>query len=264
VTTQRPPVHLDVEDGTARVTLDRPDAANAIDRELAQALADVVATLGRDPSLRAVLLRGRGERFCGGGDVKSLAEAGPDLAERLDAIVTPFHAAVEGLAALDAPVVAAVQGSAAGAGLALALGADLVVAAASARFVVAYSGIGLTPDGGTTWYLERSVGRQRALELLLTNRVLDANEALAWGIVNRVVADDDLTEAAESLVTQLACGPTRAFGGAKRLVDAARRADLVDHLADEAETLVKAGRTTDGQAGVLAFTEKRRATFVGE
>ncbi len=196
------PVLVEISGGVGRLTLDRPDNANAIDLATARALAESAGTLARDRSVRSVLLRGAGDRFCGGGDVKSFADAGDGLDGRLREIVTQLHVAMEALASLDAPVVAAVQGSAAGAGFALALAADLVLAAESARFVLAYTGIGLTPDGGTTWYLERTVGRRRALELVLTNRALSAAEALDWGLVTRVVPDEELKAAAEELVAR--------------------------------------------------------------
>jgi 2-(1,2-epoxy-1,2-dihydrophenyl)acetyl-CoA isomerase len=258
------PVLLEISGGVGRLTLNRPGNANAIDVATARALAESAGKLAGDPTVRAVLLRGAGERFCGGGDVKSFADARDGLDARLREIVTQLHVAMDALASLDAPVVAAVQGSAAGAGFALALAADLVLAAESARFVLAYTGIGLTPDGGTTWYLERTVGRRRALELVLTNRALSAAEALDWGLVTRVVPDEDLGATAEELVGELATGPTRAFGAAKRLVDAAPRAELDAQLAAEAAALTRAGASSDGVEGVRAFTEKRRPSFRGD
>jgi 2-(1,2-epoxy-1,2-dihydrophenyl)acetyl-CoA isomerase len=259
------PVLLEVEAGIARLTLNRPDAANSIDLAMASALRESTEVLAGSAGLRAVLLRGAGDRFCGGGDVRSFADAGEQLDERLREIVAGLHGAVAALGTLDAPVVAAVQGSAAGAGLALALGADLVVAAESAKFVVAYTAIGLTPDGGTTWYLEQIVGRQRALELVLTNRVLTAAEALEWGIVTRVVPDDELVVASESLVEELAAGPTLAFGGSKRLLEGARSPGIGirAQLDGEAAMLTKAGASDDGREGVAAFVEKRRPSFGG-
>jgi 2-(1,2-epoxy-1,2-dihydrophenyl)acetyl-CoA isomerase len=258
-----PPVLLDVQDGVAHLELNRPDAANAIDLELAGALAEATQELGRRDDLRAVLMTGAGARFCGGGDVRSFADAGTDLDARLAEIVERLHVAVTGLAAIAVPVVAAVQGSAAGAGLALVAGADLVVAGESARFVMAYTAIGLTPDGGSTWYLERSIGRHRALDLVLTNRVLSATEAMEWGLVARVVPDADVRAEAEQLVTTLGAGPTQAFGAAKRLLRGAPAASLADQLEDEAWALVRAGGSADAREGVSAFVEKRAPSFEG-
>ncbi len=255
------PVLLEVgDDGVARLTLNRPDAANAIDRGLAAALADAVSQLATS-TVRVVLLTGAGKRFCAGGDVRSFASAGEDLGEALAAVLDPLHLAVEGLAELDAPVVAAVQGSAAGAGLSLVAGADLVVAAESTRFVLAYTGIGLVPDGGSTWHLPRLIGARRTAELAFTNRALDAHEAMAWGLVTRVVADPDLQSAADQLVADLAAGPGGAFGATKRLLRESWSATLADQLGREATAMVIAGESADGQEGVAAFVEKRPPVF---
>ena len=251
------------DDGVAHLTLNRPDAANAIDLALAEALADAAAELTQTDGVRAVLLTGAGARFCGGGDVRSFAAAGDALDAALAAILAPLHAAVVNLARLDAPVVAAVQGSAAGAGLSLLAGADLVVAGASAKLVMAYTGIGLVPDGGSTWYLPRIVGMRRAAELALTNRVLSAQEALEWGLVSAVVPDGDLSADAENVAKELAAGPTLAFGAVKRLLRESLEYDLEAQLAHEAEAMVRAGESDDGREGVAAFTEKRPPRFTG-
>ena len=255
------------DDGVAHVTLNRPDAANAINVELANDLADAAQRLVGETSVRAVLLTGAGERFCGGGDVRAFAGIDPDsgeLGDVLNAVIGPLHAAIVDFAALEAPVVAAVQGSAAGAGLALAAGADLVLAAQSAKLVMAYTAIGLIPDGGSTWYLARVVGLRRALELALTNRVLSADEACAWGLVSRVVPDAELTKEASALASTLAAGPTRAFGSARRLLRESLDHDLDEQLASEAAAMAAASRTADAREGVTAFAEKRPPNFRGD
>lgn len=254
-------VLLDITDGVARLTLNRPEASNAIDLELAQALADATSRLTAADAVRAVLLRGAGSRFCAGGDVRAFAADGDELGELLGRVLEPLHRAVSDLSALDAPVVAAVQGSAAGAGLSLVAGADLVVAAESAQFVLAYTAVGLVPDGGGTWYLPRLVGLRRATELAVTNRVLDAREALDWGLVNWVVADDELAAESERFVTELAAGPTGAYGATKRLLRGSLQAGLAEQLRAEEAAMVRAGESADGQEGVRAFVEKRRPTF---
>jgi len=251
------------DDGVARVTLNRPDAANAIDVRLANDLADVAARLAGEPQVRAVLLTGAGDRFCAGGDVRTFASPGTELDEVLAEVIAPLHRAVVDLAELDAPVVAAVQGSAAGAGLALVAGADYVLAAQSAKLVMAYTAIGLVPDGGSTWYLARVVGLRRAVELALTNRVLSADEACEWGLVNRVVADEDLQAEAAAVALSLAAGPTRALGAAKRLLRQSLDHDLDEQLDAEATAMAAAGRSADGREGVAAFAEKRPPTFRG-
>ena len=251
-------LRLAVGGGLAELTLARPDAANTVNLLLATELEAAVGKLAADPSVRAVLLQGEGRLFCGGGDLKSFAKE-KDLPAHLEAVTRHLHAALLGIAGLDAPVVAAVQGSAAGAGLVGA--ADLVVAAASATFVMAYTKVGLTPDGSSSWYLTRALGLRRALELTLTNRVLTAAEALDWGLVNRVVGDEELAAAARALAEQLAAGPTGAFGRAKRLLTAAARNDLAAQLALETATLCRSAASPEAEEGISAFLEKRSANF---
>jgi 2-(1,2-epoxy-1,2-dihydrophenyl)acetyl-CoA isomerase len=257
-------INLTIAGGIGRLELNRPDAANSIDLELATDLEAAAAELAAVSDLRVVLLTGAGARFCGGGDVGSFAGADPsELSGLLAEITAHLHPAVEQLVALDAPVVAAVQGSAAGAGFGLVLAADLVVAARSAKFVMAYTGIGLSPDGSSSWFLPRIVGLRRAAELTLTNRVLTADEAHDWGIVTSVVDDDKLGAEAEGLVARLAGGPTRAYGRAARLLRDAADATLADHLAAERTALTESGATADGAEGVAAFAAKRKPTFSG-
>jgi 2-(1,2-epoxy-1,2-dihydrophenyl)acetyl-CoA isomerase len=258
------PVTLSVADGIARLRLNRPDAANAVDLDLAIALERAVAELAADGSLRVVVLTGAGNRFCGGGDVRAFAAQPRDrLGDHLGEITAHLHPAVLGLVALDAPVVAAVRGSAAGAGLGLVLAADIVVAARSARFGMAYTAIGFSPDGSSSWFLPRVVGHRRALELTLTNRLLAADEACEWGMVTTVVDDDALDGAVDDLAAKLASGPTRAYGRAARLLRDAWTTPLDRHLDAERAALVASGGTGDGYEGVSAFTEKRPPRFAG-
>lgn len=249
--------------GVAHITLNRPDAANGINLRMAEELLHATTGLADDAAVRAVLLTGAGARFCGGGDVKGFATLGDGLGHHIREITVPLHAAVSQLVRLDAPVICAVQGSAAGAGMGFVAAADLVLAAESARFVLAYTGIGLTPDGGTSYFLPRLVGAKRTLELAITNRALGAAEALEWGLVTRVVPDDELITTAESLAETIAAGPTLAFGGVKRLVHGSLEHTLDQHLALESEEMAKAGRSADGVEGVAAFVEKRPAEFRG-
>lgn len=256
-------LRLDVADGVAHLRLARPDAANGIDLAMAKELLDVsLALAGRD-DVRAVLLSGEGRMFCGGGDVRGFA-ASDDVTGLIRSITTYLHAAITKLVRLDAPVVCAVQGSAAGAGMGLVASSDLVVAARSAKFVMAYTGIGLTPDGSTTWFLPRLVGSRRALELSLLNRALTADEALDWGIVTKVVDDDALLDEARALAARLADGPTRAHGAVKRLIRSAWDQPLEAQLELETAEMVAATRTADAREGVTAFVQKRRPEFRGE
>ncbi len=187
------PVTLSVEDGLARLTLNRPDALNAINRELAEALMAAAVRCATDPAVRAVLMTGAGGKaFCVGGDLKSFHAQGDGIAAHLKETTHYLHAACSTLARMDPPLVVAVQGAAAGAGFSLALLGDLVYAAESAVFTMAYTAAGLSPDGGSTFLLPRVVGLRRAQELTLTNRRLTGAEAAAWGVATACVADADL------------------------------------------------------------------------
>jgi 2-(1,2-epoxy-1,2-dihydrophenyl)acetyl-CoA isomerase len=253
------PLRCEVEGGIARLTLDRPDAGNGIDLAMAEALLAATLSLADDATVRVVLLTGSGKNFCVGGDLRSFAGA-ERLGHHLREVTAPLHAAIATLARLPAPVVVAVQGSAAGAGMSLALGGDLVVCGESARFVLAYGKVGLSPDGAGSWYLPRIVGVHRALELALTNRVLDAQEALAWGVVTRVVPDDELPAAAEALAAELADGAPGASAAAKRLLRQSLEVTLEAQMADEQAALA-ANADRHGAEGIAAFLAKRKPTF---
>lgn len=256
-------LEFDVRDGVAHVTLDRPDALNGLNLEMARELLDAALRCDEDPSVRAVVLSGAGSAFCVGGDLKSFAEQGEELPRHLKEITTYLHAAVSRLARMDPPVVAAVHGAAAGGGFSLAISCDLVVATESARFAMAYSKAGLTPDGSSSYHLPRLVGMRRAMELALTGRELSAQEALEWGIVTRVVPDEDLLEEAAGLAQQLATGPTKALGASKRLLHGGWTETLETQMEHEARTIADISRTADTREGISAFTEKRAPSFEG-
>jgi 2-(1,2-epoxy-1,2-dihydrophenyl)acetyl-CoA isomerase len=253
-------LELEVRDGVAHLNLNRPEAANGISLELARDLMQATLAIADDPGARVVLLTGAGPRFCGGGDLKSFA-AYEDLAAHLREVLAYLHVAMAQLVRGDAPVVAAVQGSAAGAGMGLVGAADFVVAAESAKFVMAYTGVGLTPDGASSWFLPRLVGLRRAIELTLTNRVLTAGEALDWGLVTTVVADDAVAATAAELAARLARGPAGALAGAKRLLHESLEGTLESHLAREAEEIAAAAGHADAAEGIAAFLAKRPPEF---
>jgi 2-(1,2-epoxy-1,2-dihydrophenyl)acetyl-CoA isomerase len=255
---------FEVRDGVAHITLNRPDAANSVNAQMAHDLVGAAIRCGQDPSVRAVLLSGNGRMFCSGGDLKSFAAQGDGLPPHIREMTIQLHAAVSMLARMETPVIAAVHGSAAGAGLPLACAADIVLAAESTRFTMAYTRVGLSPDGGSTFFLPRLVGQRRALELALMNRILSAQEALDWGIVTRVVPDEELMDQAGSLAAQLAAGPTKAFAAAKRLILGGWTETLESQLEQESQAITAMAATADAAEGIAAFLEKRQAGFKGE
>jgi 2-(1,2-epoxy-1,2-dihydrophenyl)acetyl-CoA isomerase len=254
-------LRFEAHDGVANVTIDRPKAANAIDLQTARELYAVANRCDEDPDVRAVLLTGTGRMFCAGGDLGSFAAAGDAVPALLKEITTYLHAAVSRMARMDAPVIAAVNGAAAGAGLSLACAADLVLAAESASFTLAYTRVGLTPDGSSTYFLPRLVGARRAAELVLTNRVLSAGEALEWGIASRVVPDAELLSEAGALARKLAAGPTAAFGASKRLLVESSTNGLEAQMELETRAIADAARGEEGREGIAAFLAKRAPTF---
>ncbi len=254
---------FEVNDGVGYITLNRPEAANAIDLPLARELAYAAMECDEDPSVRAVLLRATPESklFCAGGDLRSFAGAGDRTPILLKEITMYLHAAISRFARMRAPVVAAVGGAAAGAGFSLVASTDLALCSESASFTMAYTAAGLTPDGSSTFFLPRLLGRRRTLELMLLNRRLTATEALDWGIVNRVVPDADLAAEAVTMVTSLAAGPTEAYGLLKKLVLSDE--DLEGQMELESRGIADAARTRDARAAIAAFLEKKKPTFEG-
>ena len=249
--------------GLALITLARPDNANALDLTMMRELMEAAIACDEDPSIRAIVIDSEGRLFCAGGDLAEFARAGEGLAKLLKEATVYLHAAISRLVRTRAPVIAAVQGHAAGAGFSLAMACDLVLAASSARFTMAYTRAGLVPDGGSTYFLPRLIGRRRTLELMLTNRTLSAEEALQWGLVNRVVADDRLAEEALGLAREIAQGPTGAFGGVKRIVLRSESETLESQMEIEARAIADAARSADGQEGIRAVLDKRPPTFDG-
>ena len=256
-------VLFEVRDHVAHVTLNRPQANNSLDLEMAKQLMAVALRCESDHDARAVLLKGAGKSFCAGGDVKAFV-AQKELPAYLREITSYLHRAISCFTRLDAPVIAAVHGPAAGGGFSLAISCDLVIAAESATFLMAYSKIGMAPDGGSTYFLPRLVGLKRAMELALTNRALSAREACEWGLVTDVVAQENLASRAEELAQSLAGGPTGAFGSAKRLLHGGWNQALETQMELESRAIAEAGGTADGQEGIRAFVEKRKALFGGK
>lgn len=258
------PVLYDVRDGVATVTLNRPDTRNALTTEVKEALRDAVRTAADDPAVRAVVLTGAGPAFCVGQDLKEhvhALQADPTGVWRT--VPEHYNPVTAALAGMPKPVVAAVNGVAAGAGAAFAFACDLRVLARSAGFNLAYTGIGLTADAGASWTLPRLVGWARATELLLLPRTVAADEALQLGLATRVVDDGTALDAAQELAGRLAAGPTQAYAAVRRSLGYAATATLAQALAFEAEQQQQAGTTADHLAATQAFVAKQRPVFTG-
>ncbi len=256
---------LEVKDGVAHLTLNRPDAANGINLELAEELDNAARKCDTDESVRAVLISGAGKYFCAGGDLKSFAaKSETELPRYIEEVTSHLHRAISRFARMRSPVTAAIQGSAAGAGFSLACAVDFVIAAESAKFTMAYTRAGLTPDGSATFYLPRIVGPRRAIELIILNPVLSARQALDLGIVTRLVPDADLLSTATAFAAELATGPTLAYRGVKRLLIDSAVAGLEEQMGRETETICSTAWTKDAREGIAAFAAKRPPKFSGE
>lgn len=256
-------VLFDVADGVGAVTFDRPDDANAMDLEVMLRLMHISIECDEDPSIRAVLITGNGSFFSAGGDLQAFSDAGDNAGALIKEMTAYFHAAVSRFSRMDAPVIAAVNGMAAGAGFSLVAACDLAIAAESARFTSAYTAASLSPDGSSTYFVPRLVGLRRAMELMLTNRRLNAAEALDWGLINRVVPDEDLAAESMELARQLAHGATLAYGTVKSLLHNSFADTLETQMELEARGIAALTHTHDGQEGVAAFREKRAPKFEG-
>ena len=255
---------LDIAGPVATITLDRPDAANSLNLAMGNDLLAAANVCASDASIRAVILTAEGRMFCAGGDVGGFAKA-ENAGELLRAITTGLHAAIARLQRMDAPLIVAVNGVAAGAGMSIALTGDFVIAAASAKFTMAYTAIGLSPDGSSTWFLPRLVGPLKAKELMINNAVLSADEASSLGIVSEVVADEELMTAANSLAEKLASGPTKAYGEVKRLVADSFNSPLEAQMERETNSIANlANSTEDARNGITAFLAKEKVEFKGQ
>lgn len=256
-------IDYDRVDAVVKLTLNRPKAMNSMNKQLMSDFFDAIAAIDEDESVRAVVVTGAGRAFCGGGDIVSFRENMDEISKFLKGLTTFLHGAISRMARMNAPVIAAVNGVAAGAGMSLALATDLAIAGESAKFTLAYTGIGATPDGSSTFFLPRIIGIRRTMELALLNRTLTAAEALDWGMVNRVVADDKVVEEAMALAQRLASGPTLAYGRVKRLVYTSLDNGLENQMEEETQAIAASARTRDFDAATAAFLAKERPTFEG-
>lgn len=260
--TSADPVLLERRGSIAYVTLNRPDAGNAINLSLARHLLGATETVGTDPAVRCVVLRGNGRLFCAGGDVKALHAAGDALPDMLREILGALHPAILSLATMSKPVIAAVHGPAAGAGIGLAAVADIALAEPAAHFTMAYSRIGLSPDGGATWLLPRLIGLRRTQELALTNRRISADAASAMGLISRVVAEGMLAQEVDALADAFASSAVGALGRTKRLLRDSSGASFEMQLNAEAAHIAQQGATREARLGLAALVERREPDFL--
>ena len=247
------------EGAVLTITLNRPDVLNALNAAVHAALRRALKD-ARDPEVRAVVVTGAGRGFCVGQDLTEFQEAAGDIAGRLRAT---YHPNIRAIRELEKPVIAAVNGAAAGAGLSLACACDIRIAADAASFVPAFINIGLVPDSGGSYFIARVLGPARAFEWMSSGRKLTAAEAHAWGLVSEVVEADALPARAAEVATRLAELPTRGIGMTKRLLDAAPTATLEEQLEREAQLQAAATETDDFREGVTAFLDKRPPKFTG-
>ena len=262
-------IEFEKMDGVGIITMNRPESRNALTLQMVAEMGEAIEECKR-PDVRAVLLTGAGGGFCSGADLKSLVETldGDDLKKVQGYIKTLaddlHHKVVLGLRALEKPVVAGINGVAAGAGFSLTLGCDIRVAASSARFLMAYANIGAPADGGSTYLLPRLIGASRAMELYLASQPTSAQAALEMGLVNHVVEDDALHQHAMETAVRLAQGPTAAFARVKALFDSSWENDIATQLDAETAAFADICLTADFQEGIKAFTERRQARFQGK
>jgi 2-(1,2-epoxy-1,2-dihydrophenyl)acetyl-CoA isomerase len=245
----------------ARIRLNRPDAANGLDSRMAHELNRAARLCDSDPGIKAVILSADGRFFCAGGDIKEMQAHSDDVGETVKALADDLHGAISTFCRMDAALIVAVNGIAAGAGFSLALVGDHVIAAESASFTLAYTKAGLCPDGGSTYFLPRLVGLRKAQELMLTNRILTANEAQALGIVTEVVTDDALQQYAEQAAAELAAASRASTACVKKLLLASFDNSLETQMEIEGRYVSQCAASADGREGIQAFVDKRKPEF---
>lgn len=256
-------INYEVRDGVAHIRLNRPEGANAVNPQFSRELRAVMLEIEWDDAVKAASVTAEGKVFCAGGDLKEFHAAGDQVSRLASDMLVDFHGGIYKMNRIPKPFVAGVNGAAGGAGMSIVSAFDLVVAGESSVFTMAYTRAGVTPDGTSTYFMARHIGVRRMLDLTLTNRVLSAAEAEQWGLVNRVVPDDEVDAAAAELAQSLADGPAWALGHAKRIVYSGFDMPLEQAGELEGTTITQAMGTHDGREGIAAFAEKRRANFTG-
>ena len=253
-----------IKDRVGTLTMNRPDEANALNAQMAKELFEISVLCSRDKSLGVLVVTANGKMFNAGGDLKEFDNpAGGRQDEHLSRVASDLHNAIIRFQYMDAPVIMAVNGTAAGGGFSLALSGDYILASDKAKFVSAYTASGLTPDGSSTYFLAKHVGLLRAKELFLTNKMLSAEEAKQWGFVNEVIAHGDLATRTKELASQIASGPTKAYGGVKRMLLSSFSSPIESQLDNETRHIVGTMDTHDGPHGLNAFLNKEKPVFTG-
>lgn len=254
-------IELETQNRVAVITLNRPDAANGLNAKMASELTSVAGQCQSNSDIRAVVLTANGRFFCAGGDIKEMASHGDNIGPEIKSLADDLHKAISIFARMDAPLIIAVNGMAAGAGFSLAVSADIVIASQAAGFMMAYTNAGLSPDGSSSYFLPRLIGLRRTQELMLTNRKLSADEAHEWGLINQVVEADKLLGAAMKIADRLATGSLKSHLAVKKLLLSTYDNSLEDQMELEGQTIRDCAVGPDGREGISAFTEKRKPEF---
>ena len=250
-------MHYEVKHNIAHIVFSRPEAANAVNPTFCKDLKTAMTAIKDDDSVRSVAVTAEGKVFCAGGDLKEFKSAGDELPVVVEAMLEDLHDAIYMMNDTPKPFVAGIQGAAGGAGMSLVSAFDLVVSGESAKYTMAYTRVGLTPDGTSSYFLARHIGLRRMMDLTLTNRVLSAEEAESWGLVNRIVPDENIETQTLKLAQQLADGAPNAAGTAKAVIYKGYESNLREAGDFEALNIVRAAGTRVGQEGIAAFVEKR-------
>ena len=246
----------------ARIVLNRPDFGNTLNIDLAKELYHATNTVAADESIKALILTGKGKLFCGGGDLKFLMTKQEKIKQTLLEMTHYFHGAISRMTRMNAPVIIGINGTAGGGGFSLAITGDIIYSVKDAKFTVAYTNAGLSPDGSSTYFLPRIVGIKRAKELMLTNRVFSANEALSMNLIDRVLEDqNELSEAIEEQAEVFLRGPRSACAGVKKLLNISFDNGLETQMDIEGINISENAETPDGIEGLKAFSEKRKPNF---
>ncbi|MBM10107.1 MAG: enoyl-CoA hydratase [Magnetovibrio sp.] len=261
---------VEVKDSIAHVAFNRPSSLNALDEDLARALGHITEAIGKDPSIRCVVLFGTGDHFMAGGDVKSFhtkLKNEPSRTARyqhFEKLIGTFHIGLTNMRTMPQPIIGKIRGAVAGAGVSLALACDLAIASEDAFFTLAYCNIGTSPDGGSTYSLPRATSMKRAMEIALLGDRFDAKTAANHGLINRVVKLDDLDLEVLKLAERIAGGPTRAHAHSKMLLNQSLNSTLEEQLKAEQKAFAECSITDDFAEGIAAFVEKRSASFEGK